>query len=69
MTTRTNSLDALPTFQSQQETFDLDITDQTMPGMTGLDLARCILHIRPDMPRILYTEYSSLVTDEKAKAA
>lgn len=69
VTTRIHSLDALPTFQSQQETFDQDITNQTMPGTTGPDLARCILHVRPDMPRILYTGYSSLVPDEKARAA
>ena len=68
VTTRTNSLDALMTFQNQQDAFDLIITDQTMPGMTGIDLARRILQIRPQMPIILCTGYSSLITEDKAKA-
>ena len=68
VTTRTNSLDALMTFQNQQDAFDLVITDQTMPGMTGIDLARRILQIRPQMPIILCTGYSSLITEDKAKA-
>lgn len=67
--TRIHSLDALPTFQSQQETFDQNITNQTMPGMTGFDLAQRILQIRPNMPIILCTGYSSLITEEKARAA
>jgi len=44
------------------------ITDQTMPGMTGIDLARKILQIRPDLPIILCTGYSTLVNEEQAKA-
>ncbi len=69
VTTRGNSLDALTTFQDQPDTFDLIITDLTMPGMTGVDLARRILQIRPSMPIILCTGYSSLITEDKAKAA
>ena len=69
VTTRTNSLDALVAFQNQPESFDLVITDQTMPGMTGIDLARRILQIRPGMPIILCTGYSSLISEEMAKAA
>lgn len=44
------------------------ITEQTMPGITGFDLARRMLQIRPNIPIILCTGYSSLVTEEKAKA-
>ena len=69
VTTRGNSLDALTTFQNQPDAFDLIITDQTMPGMTGVDLARRILQIRPQMPIILCTGYSSLVSEDQAKAA
>ncbi len=50
------------------DTFDLVITDQTMPGMTGSDLARRILQIRPFMPIILCTGYSNLISEEKAKS-
>ncbi len=65
----TSSLEALAIFQSQPDAFDLVITDQTMPGMTGLDLSRRMLQIRPDLPIILCTGYSSQVSEEKARSA
>jgi CheY-like chemotaxis protein len=68
VTVRSSSLEALTTFQNQPEMFDLVITDQTMPGMTGSDLARRMLQIRPGMPIILCTGYSSLITEEKARS-
>lgn len=66
VTVRRNSIEALSTFQNQPDQFDLVITDQTMPGMTGSDLARRMLQIRPGMPIILCTGYSSLMSEEKA---
>jgi PAS domain S-box-containing protein len=68
VTARTSSLEALTTFQNQPDLFDLVITDLTMPGMTGLDLSRRLLQIRPDLPIILCTGFSTLVTEEKARA-
>jgi len=68
VTVRMSSLEALETFQNQPEYFDLVITDQTMPGMTGADLARRMLQIRPDIPIILCTGYSSIISEEKAKS-
>jgi CheY-like chemotaxis protein len=68
VTTRTSSLEALATFQSHPHQFDAVITDQTMPGMTGLDLARRLLQIRPDLPIILCTGYSNLVDEAQARA-
>jgi PAS domain S-box-containing protein len=68
VTVRNNSLDALTSFQNQPEAYDLVITDQTMPGMTGIDLARRMLQIRPNLPIILCTGYSSLITEDKAKS-
>ncbi|KAB2888214.1 MAG: PAS domain S-box protein [Desulfobulbaceae bacterium] len=65
---QTNSLEALNTFENDPHHFDAVVTDQTMPGMTGLDLARRMLMIRPDLPVILCTGYSSLVNEAKAKA-
>ena len=53
----------------EKQGFDLVITDQTMPEKTGIELAREILAIRPDMPVILCTGYSHLVDAESAKAA
>jgi PAS domain S-box-containing protein len=68
VTVRSSSLEALTTFQNQPDIFDLVITDQTMPGMTGSDLARRILQIRPFMPIILCTGYSSLISEEKVRS-
>ncbi|MEJ2698641.1 MAG: PAS domain S-box protein, partial [Desulfuromonadales bacterium] len=51
----TNSLEALEVFRAQPERFDLVITDQTMPHLTGERLALEILGLRPDMPIILCT--------------
>ena len=68
VTARSNSLEALTTFMNEPDQFDLVITDQTMPGITGVDLARRMLQIRPDIPIILCTGYSNLVDEESAKA-
>lgn len=64
-----DSLEALATFKAQSDFFDLVITDQTMPGMTGIDLAKNILQIRPNLPIILCTGYSNIVSKEDARAA
>ncbi len=63
-----NGFEALEYFRKTPEQFDLVITDQTMPGMTGVDLARRLLEIRPEVPIILCTGYSNLVDAESAKA-
>ena len=63
-----SSLEALEVFRRAPEDFDLVISDQTMPGMTGDDLARQILRIRPDMPIIVCTGYSSVLSEDKARA-
>ena len=68
VTVQTSSLGALSTFQNQPDAFDLVITDQTMPEMTGIDLARRMLQIRPNMPIILCTGYSSQISEEQAKS-
>jgi len=66
VTATTNSIDALEMFKAQPDQFDLVVTDQTMPGMTGADLARAIFDIRQDMPIILCTGYSNTISEEKA---
>lgn len=53
--------------QQRPSAFDVLITDQTMPVMTGLDLARNVLRLRPGLPIILCTGYSSLVDEASAK--
>lgn len=69
VTVRSSSLEALETFKSAPGKFDLVITDQTMPGMTGIELAGEILSIRPDIPIILSTGYSEQVNRERVQAA
>lgn len=68
VTMRTSSWEALTLFERQPNLFDAVITDQTMPGLTGLDLAQDMLRIRADIPIILCTGYSSLVSEEKVRA-
>ena len=64
----TSSVAALAEFERQPERFDAVITDQTMPEMTGVDLARRMLQIRPNLPIILCTGFSNLINEEQVKA-
>ena len=69
VTSRTSSTEALALFRLDPSRFDLVMTDQTMPEMTGLELAKEILATRADMPIIMCTGFSHLVDADKAKAA
>ncbi|MGM0452829.1 MAG: PAS domain-containing hybrid sensor histidine kinase/response regulator [Thermodesulfobacteriota bacterium] len=62
---RTSSIEALEAFRHNPDRFDIVLTDQTMPNMTGMELARALLKIRADIPIILCTGYSEQVTPEK----
>lgn len=64
---RTSSIEALEVFRNNPDEFDLVITDMTMPNMTGKDLSIEIIDIRPDIPIILCTGYSSNIDEERAK--
>ncbi len=66
ITAVSNGAKALEVFSRQSDRFDLVITDMTMPGMTGAELAREILKLRPEIPIILYTGHSDLITEEEA---
>ena len=68
VTSETSSVEALKAFQQNQNSFDLIITDMTMPGITGVDLAREIAKIRSDIPIILCTGHSEIVDESKAKS-
>ena len=61
-----DSLSAWEQFRADPDAFDLVISDQTMPGMTGVDLAAQILSLRPGLPFILCTGYSAEVSREEA---
>ena len=65
--TRTSSVEALEAFKFRARDFDLVITDQTMPNMTGMEFAREILKIRPDMPIILCTGFSDAVSYDRLR--
>ena len=64
-----NSSYALEVFKKEPEKYQLVITDMTMPKMTGLDLAIKIISIRPEIPIILCTGFSEMISDEKIKSA
>ena len=68
VTVKNSSVEALSIFQSAPNHFDLVITDQTMPNMTGFDIARRMLQIRPGMPIILCTGYSSQISEDKVRS-
>jgi CheY-like chemotaxis protein len=51
-------------FRNCPERYDLVVTDQVMPEMNGDELARKILKIRPDVPIIICTGHSSVLTEE-----
>jgi CheY-like chemotaxis protein len=64
---RTSPIEALELFKAKPDHFDLVITDQTMPGMTGDALAKELMSIRPDIPVIICTGYSQAIDHERAK--
>ncbi|MCP4576750.1 MAG: PAS domain S-box protein [Deltaproteobacteria bacterium] len=64
---RTSSIEALEAFRTKPERYDLVITDTTMPHMTGPELAGELMRIRPDIPIILCTGFSEMITEDKAK--
>ncbi|MCP4723572.1 MAG: PAS domain S-box protein [bacterium] len=63
---RTSSLEALEAFKFQPDNFDLVITDQTMPNMTGANMAKEMIKIRPDIPIILCTGFSKQIGPDNA---
>jgi PAS domain S-box-containing protein len=62
-----NSERALKIFRKAPKSFDAIISDQTMPGMTGVQFSKKILNIRPNIPILLCTGYSETINRKKAK--
>jgi signal transduction histidine kinase len=60
---------ALAMVRGDPQRFALVLTDQTMPGMTGLFLASQLLQIRPELPIVLMTGYSAPLTAAQVEAA
>jgi signal transduction histidine kinase/CheY-like chemotaxis protein len=65
--TENNSVKAWERFSEGGEEFDLLITDQLMPGLTGMELIGRMRKMRPEMPIILCTGYSESVSAEQAR--
>jgi CheY-like chemotaxis protein len=53
----TSPADAVRAFRSNPHDFDVVVTDLSMPGMSGFDLARTLLEIRPDVPILMTSGY------------
>lgn len=66
VTPMSDSVLALELFRKKPSDFDLVITDQTMPGITGAELAVELLKINRNLPIILCTGFSSIISEEKA---
>ena len=62
----TQTADALNFFRGGPERFAVVITDQVMPGMTGLELARELRAIRADIPVILCSGYTNSLSKDQA---
>ncbi|HLP15983.1 MAG TPA: LytS/YhcK type 5TM receptor domain-containing protein [Bacteroidota bacterium] len=62
-----DSQEAIRFIREHTTEFDLVITDQTMPNMTGIELAKEARKLRSDLPIILCTGYSRDVNVETAK--
>ncbi len=65
---RTSSIEALEAFRFRPDAFDLVVTDHFMPNMTGVDLAKKMLNIQPDLPIILCTGFSDSVSEKHIRA-
>jgi len=66
-TALTSSDDAWNAFNRAPDDFDLVITDLTMPRMTGIELARRILRVRPGLPILLTSGYPGQLNDDSLR--
>ena len=68
VTAFTNPHEALKAFLARPAEFDLLFTDLTMPGMTGVELAKRVFEVRPDLPVVLTTGFGGdVVADTTAR--
>jgi len=67
VTVKINSNDALNMFKANPDSYDLVISDMTMPEMTGDQLVKKILSIRPEAPIIICTGFSERINKEQAE--
>jgi len=63
----TQASEALEAFRSEPGRFDVVLTDLSMPGASGMDFARSVLEIRPDIPVVLATGHIDPPDLERAR--
>lgn len=63
----TSSIAARELLETKTDQYDLVITDQTMPGLSGIELAKAIREKAPSMPVILYSGYSAAISEKEAE--
>ena len=56
-----NAAEALAELAKDADRFDVVFTDVMMPGMNGVDLARAIQRLHPDLPVVLTSGYSHVL--------
>ncbi len=61
-----DSISAWEEFQKNHHSYDLVITDMTMPQMNGIELAKRIQEVKPDKPIIICSGYSELINKDRA---
>ncbi|MDH5600160.1 MAG: PAS domain S-box protein [Gammaproteobacteria bacterium] len=66
VTYTTSSKDAVKLFTTSPNDFDLIITDQTMPELSGTEMIKQIFDIKPDIPVILCSGYSENINMDSA---
>ncbi|HEX9431556.1 MAG TPA: PAS domain S-box protein [Burkholderiales bacterium] len=64
-----SSVAALRAFRADPQRYDLVLTDETMPDMSGVELVREIRRVRPELPIVLMSGYSGAQLTERAHAA
>ena len=65
VTSISDSSQALQIFRKEPQAFDVVISDQTMPGMSGVQLTKELRNISPGIPIIICTGYSDTINREK----
>lgn len=60
---------AMRALRARADAFDVVVSDQTMPKMTGLDVTRRVRALRQDLPIVLCTGYSGALEEGESESA
>jgi len=69
VTVQISPVEARMLLRTGPQRFDLVIADQTMPKLTGLELASEVVSLRPELPVILYSGYSDTLSADDVRRA